>query len=368
MYEQVRIVAQDIWKMAFATPYGTFISNVMQQGDYNAPATFQQLMTTVFRDYIGHFVHIYLDDIFVYSNSIEEHKQHLKLVLDKLCKVKLYLSQSKLDLYLKRMDCLGHIIDDKGLHADADKMARIREWRPPQSYREVQRFVGLVNYLAQFMPDVLAFTSPLTDMEHNDRPFVWCPLYQTCFEAIKAMVCKAPILQPIDLKKKEMIWLICDASIYGLGALYSQGEDWQTCQPARFLSKKFTSAQRAYHMYEQEALAILEGLLKWEDKLLGRKFMIVTDHKALQFFKQTTVLNNQQIWWLKYMARFDYTLQHIPGKDNKIADCLLHYYENNNVDDFHLTQDYVNADVRLDPDWEDLKISRIIELSMGRIM
>ena len=124
-YKQVRIIAQDIWKTAFATLYGTFISNVMQQGDCNAPATFQRLMTTVFWDYIGRFVHIYLDDIFIYSNSIKEHERHLKLVLDKLHEVKLYLSRSKLDLYSKHMDCLGHIIDDKGLHVDVDKMARI---------------------------------------------------------------------------------------------------------------------------------------------------------------------------------------------------------------------------------------------------
>ena len=227
--------------------------------------------------------------------------------------------------------------------------------------------MGLVNYLAQFMPDVSAFMSPLMDMEHNDRPFIWHPLHQTRFEAIKAMACKAPILWPINPKKKETIWLICDASIYGLGALYGQGKDWQTCWPAGFLSKKFTSAQCAYHTYEQEALAILEGLLKWEDKLLGHKFTIITDHKALQFFKQTTAPNNQQIWWLEYMARFNYTLQHIPGKDNKVADCLSCYYENNNVDDFHLMQDYVNADVRLNLDWEDLKISHIIELSVGHI-
>ena len=366
-YEQVRIVAQDIWKTAFSTPYGTFISNVMQQGDCNAPATFQRLMTTIFRDYIGRFVHVYLDDIFVYSNSIEEHERHLKLVLDKLREVKLYLSRSKLDLYSKRMDCLGHIIDDKGLHADADKMARIREWRAPRLYHEVQRFVGLVNYLAHFMPEVTAYTSPLTDMEHNDRPFIWRPLHQKCLDEIKAMACRVPILHPIDAKKDETIWLICDASIYGLGALYGQGKEWKTCRPAGFLSKKFSSVQRAYHTYEQEALAILEGLLKWEDKLLGRKFTIVTDHKALEFFKQTTAPNNRQIRWLEYMARFDYQLMHVPGKDNKVADCLSRYYENDNVDDLHPPQDYVNADVRLDPDWEDLKISRILELSAGRI-
>ncbi len=105
-----------------------------------------------------------------------------------------------------------------------------------------------------------------------------------------------------------------------------------------FHLKKFTSAQRAYHTYEQEALAILEGLLKWEDKLLGWKFNIVTEHKALKFFKNMTQLNNHQIHWIEYMARFDLKLQHVPGKENKVADCLSHYYENNNTDKFHNRQ------------------------------
>src|ERR1700720_653143 len=123
-YEQIHVEPSNIWKMAFATIYGTFVSHTMQQGDCNAPATFQQLMTIIFREYIGRFVHVYLDDIFVFSNSIEEHEKHLRFVFDKLRKAQLFLEESKLDLYSKKMDCLGHIIDDRGIHADSDKMAQ----------------------------------------------------------------------------------------------------------------------------------------------------------------------------------------------------------------------------------------------------
>src|ERR1700676_2400417 len=124
-YEQMCVEPSDVWKTAFATVYGTFVSHTMQQGDCNAPTTFQCLMTVIFRDFIGRFVHIYLDDIFVFSNSIEEHEKHLELVFNKLRKVQLYLEESKLDLYSKCMDYLGHIIDDRGIHADSDKMARV---------------------------------------------------------------------------------------------------------------------------------------------------------------------------------------------------------------------------------------------------
>jgi hypothetical protein len=127
-YEQIRIIGEDVWKTAFATVYGTFVSHTMQIGDCNAPATFQRIMTMVFQEFIGRFVHVYLDDIFIYSNSIEEHERHLGQVFDTLRKNDFYLKKEKCDLYSKRMDCLGHVIDDRGLHADADKMQRIREW------------------------------------------------------------------------------------------------------------------------------------------------------------------------------------------------------------------------------------------------
>ncbi|OJT03559.1 Transposon Ty3-I Gag-Pol polyprotein, partial [Trametes pubescens] len=353
-YEQVCIVTEDIWKTAFATPFGTFVSEVMQQGDTNALSTFQRFMTTIFRDFIGQFVHVYLDDIFVYSDMLEEHEQHLAQVFEVLRKAKLFLSRSKCDLYSKDLDCLGHRIDDRGLHADTDKMSRIRNWQTPRSYHEVQRFLGLVNYLAHFMPDVTAYTSPLSAMVHNDQPFVWRALHDKFFEAIKVLACKVPILRPIDRRLPEPIWLICDASIYGIGALYGQGADWQTCQPAGFLSKKFSSAQKAYHTYEQEALAIMEGLLKWEDKLLGRHIHVVTDHKALEFLQGIERPSRHQIRWYEYLARFKYDITYVPGKLNKVADCLSCYHENNNHHDKIPDYDMVNADARLDPEGDDL--------------
>ena len=366
-YEQVRIVLEDIQKTGFSTPYGTFLSYVMQQGDCNAPATFQRLMTTIFRDYIGRFVHVYLDDIFVYSDSIQDHQKHLKLVFNTLREQKLYLSKSKCDIYSKRMDCLGHIIDDKGLHADADKMRRIREWPTPRSYHEVQRFLGLVNYIAPFMPNISAYTTPLSEMEHNERAFLWRPLHQRCFDMIKGMACKAPILKPIDTSVDEPIWLICDASVFGIGAVYGQGPEWQTCRPAGFLSRKFSPAQQSYLTYDREALAIIEGLRKWDDKLRGRKFTVVTDHQALKDFKTTEPMSPRRIRWIQFMDEFGFETLHVPGMDNKVADALSRYYEADNADDFHPIQDYVNADVQMDPDLEDLTNARIGELLAGRI-
>jgi hypothetical protein len=154
-YEQVRVRAEDVDKTAFVTITGTYVSHIMQQGDCNAPATFQRLMTSICRDVIGRSVHVYLNDIFVFSTSPEEHEKHLKEVFDHLRSNSLYLKWAKCDLYSKSIDCLGHIIDDnEGIHPDADKLARIVDWRTPRDYNDIQRFVGLVNYVANFLPDM----------------------------------------------------------------------------------------------------------------------------------------------------------------------------------------------------------------------
>ena len=118
-------------------------------------------------------MHVYLDNIFIYSNTVEEHEHHLKVVLDRLRENSLYLKWPKCNLYAKTVDCLGHIIDDQGIHPDADKLACIRDWRTPRDYTNIQRFVGLVNYVGNFLPNVILYTSPLLAITQNGAPFMW---------------------------------------------------------------------------------------------------------------------------------------------------------------------------------------------------
>jgi Reverse transcriptase (RNA-dependent DNA polymerase) len=146
-------------KTAFATILGTFRSQVMQMRDCNAPSTFQCLMTAIFCNCISHFVHVYMDNIFIFSCSIEEHERQLGIVFDRLHENHLFLSKKKVDLYSERRECFGHIIDDRGIHADTDKMQRVREWRTPRMYNDIQRFLGLVQYLAPCQ--MSAHTQPL---------------------------------------------------------------------------------------------------------------------------------------------------------------------------------------------------------------
>src|SRR6266481_2714451 len=260
------------------------------------------------------------------------------------------------------MDCLGHVITEAGIQACTDKMQKIWDWQQPRNYHDVQWFLGLVQYLAHFLPDITTYTLPLSTCTHNGKLFAWTPLLDKCFESIKTLTCRAPILKPIDASRPEPIWVICDSSKSGVSALYGQGLDWQSCRPAGFLSKKFSSAQQNYCTHEHKTIVILKALIKWEDKLLGRKFIIVTDHKSLEYFETQLNPSSCQTRWWEYISCFNFTIQHVDGTLNQVADCLSRYYESDYPDDEHPNHKFMSADTRLDLDAELLPVQRYIEL------
>ena len=216
-------------------------------------------------------------------------------------------------------------------------MAHVHKWQTPRNKHNVQQFLGLVQYLAHFMPDVLVYTGPLATILKNKHPFHWKPMHQMCIDNIKLLACKTPILWPIDTYTVEPIWVICDTSASGIGAVYGQGTTWQTCRPASFMSKKFTSTQHNYRVFKMETIAILEALLKWEDKLISNKIHVVTNHRALEFFKTQWRLSSHQMQWMEYLSWFNYDIQYIKGTSNFVVDSLSWYYQSDTWENVHLT-------------------------------
>jgi hypothetical protein len=369
-YKQIRVNPEHVSRTVFETPFGNMISLVMQQGDKNGPPTFQQLIMIIFADMIRIFVYCYQDDIFVFSMTWEDHQAHLRRVFQRLREEGLFLSRNpaKVDIYSARTDCLGFIVTDKGIHVDLSKIDKIIQWRHPRNFNDVQKFNGMIQYLSQFLKDVTVYTAPLMSMCSNGKEFVWGDLQEKCFHELKQLVVRAPIIKPIDHRKDEPIWVIMDASARGVGGYYGQGPDWQTCRPAGFMSWKFTSAQFNYATWEHELLAVLEALLRWEDKLLSLQFTIVTDHKALMFFKEMPYMTQRQMRWWEYLSRFEYKIEYIKGDSNKVADSLSRYYMSDSPSEQHDISEYVNADSRLDPDGDDLPKLRAEELLCMRIV
>ncbi|CAI7870615.1 unnamed protein product [Closterium sp. NIES-54] len=162
-YHQIRVEPLDCAKTAFRTRYGSFKYTVMPFGLTNAPATFQMTMNEAFRPLLDKCVIIYLDDILVYSRDKQQHLAGLELVFTVLDKHRLLTKGSKCEFFQDRLEFLGHVISEAGVEIDPKKLDTVKAWQPPTNITGLQSFLGFVNYVRRFIPDVAHLTAPLTD-------------------------------------------------------------------------------------------------------------------------------------------------------------------------------------------------------------
>lgn len=190
-------------------------------------------------------------------------------------------------------------------------------------------------------------------MSRGSQEFIWTALHKKCFESLKDVVCGRLVLKTMNADSKKAIWDVCDASVAGIGAYYGEGEDWRTMRPAGFHSRKFSPAQMNYTTFEQELLAVIEALMKWEDKLVGRPFTVATDHCALEHFSTLSDLSRRLSRWMMFLQRFTFTIVHVEGQLNIASDALSRYHESDTSSDVFSCDRFVNANDRLDPKGED---------------
>ena len=179
-------------------------------GDMNAPATLVRVMEDLFHNELGKFIWIYIDDIFIFSNSFEEHIEHVQHACRKLKEHKFYANTKKSVFFVAKLDILGHMIDDNGIHPAQEKIRNIMDWRRPKKRKELQPFNGMVNYILQFMPHAATITAPLTELT-RDPECLWTDLQEIAFQAVKRAAEDHKILRPIDYDNSDMIWLFTDA-------------------------------------------------------------------------------------------------------------------------------------------------------------
>ena len=150
-YNQIRIKESDIEKTAFRSRFGHYEYLVMSFGLTNAPATFMSLMNTIFREYLGVFTLVFMDDILVFSKNEEEHKEHLEKVFDVLRRHKLYAKRSKCQFFCTQIEYLGHVLSDEGVSVDPKKIETVVKWPMPKDKTEVRCFLGLATYMRKFL-------------------------------------------------------------------------------------------------------------------------------------------------------------------------------------------------------------------------
>ena len=320
-YHQVRIHPDDVPKTAFRTRYGHFEFLVLPFGLCNAPATFMHLMQDVFRPFLDAFVIVFLDDILVYSASLEEHRSHVHQVLSLLRKHKLYAKLSKCELFKQSVSFLGHVVSEKGIHMDPEKIKAILEWPAPTNVTEIRSFLGLAGFYRKFIQGFSAICAPITELLKNEQAFVWGKEQQHSFDRLKQAVTSAPVLIFPDPKLPYIV--TTDSSGFAVGATLSQ-DHGNGPQPIAFLSKKMLPAEKNYPVHEQELLAIVVGLREYRHYLHGSKFTVIvlTDHHSLKHFATQPRLSSRQIRWNEFLAEFDFTIEYQEGKKNVVADAL----------------------------------------------
>jgi hypothetical protein len=194
----------------------------MSFGLTNAPTYFMYLMNKVFIDYLDKFVVVFIDDILIFSKTLEEHKKHLRLVLEKLRSNQLYAKFSKCECWLTGVAFLGHVISAGGVSVDPSKVNDVVNWMPPMNVLEIRSFLGLAGYYRWFIQDCSKIAKPMTKLLKKNKDFEWIEECQASFHELKKRLTSAPVLILPYLTKKFDIY--CHASCQGIGCVLMQGE------------------------------------------------------------------------------------------------------------------------------------------------
>ncbi|KAL7279389.1 hypothetical protein ACG7TL_007230 [Trametes sanguinea] len=329
-YEQIRVEPEQVERTAMTTPDGNMT-----------------LMNHLFGPYVGVFMDVYLDDIAVYSDTLADHKKHVRLIIDILKREKLYLSATKLHFLCEEMKVLGRIVDSRGIRMDPDKVDTLMNWKVPTNKELLRGFLGSVGYLADDITTVRIPMGILASMTGPATAFRWDFTHQRAFDEIKRLVhahcehCR----RPLDYAKDASpIWLVTDRSHGGVAGVVCQGEDFRRAHVAAFFSAKLTSAQPNYPVHEIEMLAGVEAMQRHRTILLGCHFTWVTDHKGLVHLLKQRNLSGRQARWLEKISEFDFEIEYVPGVENVLADALSRIYSNDQLGTVRAASEYVTFD------------------------
>jgi hypothetical protein len=313
-YHQIRVLENDIHKTAFRTHNGHYEYLVMPFGLMNAPATFQATMNDIFRAYLRKFVLVFFDDILIYSRNLEEHQQHLRQVLMILMTNSFVANMSKCKFGCTEVDYLGHVISGKGVAVDPEKIKCVLDWPEPKTVKGVRGFLGLTGYYRKFVKDYGKIAKPLTELTKKDN-FSWGPSARDAFNKLKKIMTSPPVLVLPNFSLPFEIE--CDAAGRGIGAVLMQQK-----QPIAYFSKALSDGNLSKSVYEKELMALVLCIQHWRHYLLGKPFVVHTDHKSLKHFLQQKITSPDQQCWLAKLLGYQFEVKYKPGVDNKAADAL----------------------------------------------
>ncbi|UTT90607.1 hypothetical protein NDA17_003647 [Ustilago hordei] len=323
-YNLIRIAKGDEWKTAFGTQLGLYEYLVMPFGLANAPAHFQSFINDIFRDIIGVYVVVYLDDFLIFSDTEEVHVKHVTEVLTRLRSNRLFAKLSKCEFHTKTVEFLGYIIKPTGIEMDPEKVHTVKEWPMPESIHDIQRFLGFANFYRRFIAHFARIAKPLTALVKPIERFKKFELPEEAQQAFHKLIqafTSAGVLQHFDYHLPTR--LETDASDFAIAGVLKQEHEGRW-HPVAFYSRKMSSAEKNYEIHDKELLAVVACLTQWRHMLAGlpNQLVILTDHEALKYFKSQRRITGRQARWAILLADFDFILQYRPGDKGGEPDAL----------------------------------------------
>lgn len=321
-YNLVRMAEGEEWKTAFRTRFGLFESLVMPFGLTNAPADFQHFINDTLRPFLDVFCTAYLDDILVYSSTLEEHQEHVKKILEVLSKAGLHLKPEKCEFHKTEVKYLGLVISDKGISMDPGKVETVTKWGDLADLHDVRAFLGFANFYRRFIKGYSNIVAPIVNLTKKDVKFHWSKECKDAFETLKTAFTTAPILMHFDPEAEILVET--DASDFVSAGVLSQYGPDGLLHPVAFYSKKHTPAECNYEIYDKELMAIVRCFEQWRSELESSPDVIkvLSDHKNLEYFMSTKMLNRRQARWSEFLSRFNFKIIYRPGKAGAKPDAL----------------------------------------------
>ena len=321
-FNQIHIKEGDEWKTAFWMRSELYEYLVMPFELTNVPATFQTFINNVLREYLDQFMVVYLNNILIYFKTKEQHVQHVCKVLQALQDAGLQVKPEKSLFHSKEVHFLGFIVTPEGLQMNPEKIQSVVEWPVLKNVKEVQFFLGFVNFYRKFIEKYSKITSPLTELIRKDQKFKWSPEAQKAFNELKKRFTSQSIL--VSFNPEKPITLETDALDRAIEACISQSDNKECLQPVAFYSRKFSSAEMSYEIHDKELLAIIDTFKQWHMYLkeLKHEVQVYSDHKNLLYFITMKVLNWRQVHWSEELSQYNFRIHYWKGSENAKADAL----------------------------------------------